>query len=180
MANTVWEHINILKGGKNAHHKSTTNMAMRMADGKIATNTKENIGVFDPHFSKLLNSERAIDKSVLDLIQQCRKLRSINKRITFMGVNKAINRLKRGKAPGLNGVPLEALKAMNPTMRREIHGCVGKADYKSWHKSRCVTVPNLACNVGFCVCRLHPPNNSHLCLLLTCQQCWPNRSATFC
>ena len=35
---------------------------------------------------------------------------------------------------------------MNPTMRREIHGVVsdffiGKADYESWHKSRCVTMP---------------------------------------
>jgi hypothetical protein len=49
--------------------------------------------------------------------------------------------LKRGKSPGLNGVPPEAFKAMNPTMRLETHGFVsdyfeGKADYEGWHKSR--------------------------------------------
>ncbi len=43
---SAWEHINMLKGGKHAHHKSTTNMPMRMANGKIAMNAKENIGVF--------------------------------------------------------------------------------------------------------------------------------------
>ena len=38
----------------------------------------------------------------------------------------------------------------------------------------------LADNVGICVCRLHPPNNRHLCLLPTCRQCWADRSATSC
>ena len=69
-----WEHINILK---------------------IAMNAKENIGVFGQHFFKLLNSERAINKSVLHLIQQCHKLRSIDKQITFMEVNKANTRPER-------------------------------------------------------------------------------------
>ncbi len=34
-------------------------------------------------------------------------------------------------------------------------------------------------NEGICVCRLHPPNDRHLCLLLTCQKCRPDTSATF-
>ena len=60
--------------------------------------------------------------------------------------NPIINKLKVGKAPGLNGVPPEALKAMNPMMCREINGFIsdyfeGKADYEGWYKSRCVPVP---------------------------------------
>ncbi len=35
-------------------------------------------------------------------------------------------------------------------------------------------------NVGICVCRLHPPNDRHLCLSPTCQKCRPDKSATFC
>jgi hypothetical protein len=61
-------------------------------------------------------------------------------------VNKAINKLKKEKAPGLDGVPSEALKAMNPAMRQEILRFIsdffeGEADYEGWHKSRCVPVP---------------------------------------
>ena len=143
---SAWEHINMLKGGKHAHHKSKTNMPMRMANGKLQWMPKRILEYSSHNFSKLLNSERAINKSVLNLIQQWHKLRGIDTHITFTEVNKAISRLNRGKAPGLNGVPLEALKTMNPIMRREIHGLVSdlfevKADYKSWHKSRCVTVP---------------------------------------
>ncbi len=38
----------------------------------------------------------------------------------------------------------------------------------------------LAGNVGICVCRLHPPNDRHLCLSPTCRLCRADRSATFC
>jgi hypothetical protein len=66
---TAWEYINILKGGKITHHKSTINMAMRNPVNKsIAINSKENINVFGPHFSKVLDSKRTTDKTVLNLI----------------------------------------------------------------------------------------------------------------
>jgi len=38
----------------------------------------------------------------------------------------------------------------------------------------------LAGNVGICVCRLHPPNDRHLCLSTTCRDMSADRSATFC
>ena len=38
---------------------------------------------------------------------------------------------------------------------------------------------SLAGNVGIFVCRLHPPNDRHLCLLPTCRQCRPNTLVTF-
>ena len=143
---TAWENVKILKGGDTTHHKPTINMAMRKPDGSIATNAKENLSVFVPHFSNVLDNERITDKTVLDLIPQRPKLRHLDKPITIKEVNKAINKLKKGKAPGLDGVPPEALKAMNPAMRREILRFIsdffeGEADYEGWHKSRCVPVP---------------------------------------
>ena len=135
-----------LKGGDTTHHKPTINMAMRKPDGSIATNAKENLSVFGPHFSKVLDNERTTDKTVLDLIPQRPKVRHLDKPITIKEVNIAINKLKKGKSPGLDGVPPEALKAMNPAMRREILRYIseffeGEADYEGWHKSRCVPVP---------------------------------------
>jgi hypothetical protein len=35
--------------------------------------------------------------------------------ITLREVKAAINKLKKGKSPGLNGIPAEELKAMNDT-----------------------------------------------------------------
>jgi hypothetical protein len=66
--------------------------------------------------------------------------------ITFAEVDKAINKLKLGKAPGLNGIPSEAYKAMGKAMQLRIHCYVGRffdgtMDYKGWHRSQCVPVP---------------------------------------
>jgi hypothetical protein len=61
-------------------------------------------------------------------------------------VKRSINKLKRGKAPGLNGIPPEALKAMNDTPRWTVHKHVsdffdGKTNHERLHKSQCVPVP---------------------------------------
>jgi hypothetical protein len=58
---------------------------------------------------------------VLDLIEQKPCLAAINLPITFREVKHAINKLKKGKTAGLNGIPPEALKAMDNTMRRIVH-----------------------------------------------------------
>ena len=49
--------------------------------------------------------------------------------------------------------------------------------HEKWDKTK--RLIHLAGNVGICVCRLHPPNGRHLCLLLTCRQSRPNTLATF-
>jgi hypothetical protein len=66
--------------------------------------------------------------------------------ITFAEVNRAINKLKKGKSPGLNGIPPEALKAMDNVSRRMIHRHVcdffdGTIDHEGWHRSQCIPVP---------------------------------------
>jgi hypothetical protein len=58
-----------------------------------------------------------------------------------------INKLKKGKAPGLNGIPPIALKAMDDTPQWTVHKHVsdffnGKTDHEEWHKSQCKPVPN--------------------------------------
>jgi hypothetical protein len=47
----AWEHIRLLTGGTMVHHKKKVTMAMKMADGKLAMNGKENMSVFGPHFN---------------------------------------------------------------------------------------------------------------------------------
>jgi hypothetical protein len=79
------------------------------------------MSVFGMHFHNVLNNHRPVDTTVLDLIQQKPRLDAINVPITFREVEAAINKLKKGKIPGLNGIPPEALKAMNNTPRQIVH-----------------------------------------------------------
>jgi hypothetical protein len=111
----AWEKIRILTGGETAHHTTNVNMSMRLINGELASNAKENMSVFGAHFHKVLNNNRPVDQTVLDLLEQKSCMTSIDNpiRFAFAEVKRAINKLKKGKAPGLNGIPPEALKAMD-------------------------------------------------------------------
>ena len=142
----AWENIRTLTGGESAHHKRVINMAMKLQDGSLATNSKENMSVFAPHFANVYNNHRPVDFEILHKIKQREVLTSIDSPITYEEVNAAINKLNAGKEPGLNGVPPEALKAMGTEMRQRIHEYVaeffeGKVDHEGWHRSQCVPVP---------------------------------------
>ena len=65
----AWENIRLLTDGA-AHHKTNINMAMKLDNGKLASSAKENMSVFSMHFHKVLNTQRPVDDTVLDLIQQ--------------------------------------------------------------------------------------------------------------
>jgi hypothetical protein len=117
----AWENIHLLTGRETAHHKTNINMAMKLENGDLASNAKENMSVFGMHFYKVLNNHRPVDNSVLNLIKQKPCLTAINAPITLKEVKHAINKLKKGKAPGLNGITPEALKAMDDTPRWTVH-----------------------------------------------------------
>ena len=100
--------IHLLTGGTTVHHKRQVTMAIKMEDGRLASNSKENMSLFGPHFDRVYNNHRPVDLSVLENVPQCPTLRDIDSPITFEEVNHAINKLKSGKSPGLNGIPPEA------------------------------------------------------------------------
>jgi hypothetical protein len=121
-------------------------MAMKMANGKLATNGKENMAVFGPHFHCLFNNHCPVNHTILADPPQCPTFHDINSPITFDKVYSAINKLRNGKNPGLNGIPPKAYKAMNAEIQRRVHMYVaaffeGEADYNGWHTSQCVPVP---------------------------------------
>jgi len=70
----------------------------------------------------------------------------INNPISFTEVKQAINKLKKGETPGLNGIPPNALKAMDNVSRQTVHRHVcnffeGEVDHEGWHQSQCIPVP---------------------------------------
>jgi hypothetical protein len=122
----AWEYIRILRGSKATHHKKSVNMAMRIPDGSLVASSTKNMGVFGLHFERVFSNHRPVDFSLLDLIPQQEQLMEIDRPITFAEVDKAINKLKSGKAPGLNRIPPEAYKAMEKAMRLQIHRYIGQ------------------------------------------------------
>jgi len=76
-------------------------MAMKLENGDLASNAKENMSVFSLHFHKVLNNYRPVHNSVLELIDQKPCHTAIDTPITFREIKRAINKLKRGKHPAL-------------------------------------------------------------------------------
>jgi hypothetical protein len=99
----AWENTHLLTGGETAHHKTNINMAIKLENGDLVSNAKENMSVFGMDFHKVLNNHRPVDNSVLNLIEQKPCLTTIDAPITLKEVKHAINKLKRGKAPKGNG-----------------------------------------------------------------------------
>ncbi len=109
----AWECIRLLTRGTTVHHKKKAQVAMKMANGKLANNGEENMAVFGPHFDCVFNNYHPVDPTILTDIPQHPTLHDIDSPITFDEVDAAINKLKNGKSPGLNDIPPKAYKAMN-------------------------------------------------------------------
>ena len=93
----AWEYIRILTKGETAHHRMAKDMALRRANGKIATNDNKNMERAYPHFQEVLNNHRPVDFSVLEPLQQSNAKHELDAAITWDEFNKAVNKLKTTK-----------------------------------------------------------------------------------
>ena len=104
------------------------------------------MAVFGPHFECVFSNHQPVNLSVLDLIPQQEQLMEIDRQIMFSEVDKAINKLKPDKAPGLNCIPPEAYKAFGRKIQMRIHCYIGQffdgtRDNNGCHRNQCVPVP---------------------------------------
>ena len=106
----AWENNHILSGGKTAHHMTNLNMSMRLENGELASNARENMSVFGVHFHKVLNNHQPVNHTVLDLLEQKPCMTSIDNPISFTEVKRAINKLKKGKHQASTAFPLKHSK----------------------------------------------------------------------
>ena len=119
---------------------------MKMENGKLSTSDPEHMSVFYPHFQRVFNNHQNVDLSMLDLVRQRQIIWDLNDPISWDEFDQTVNKLKNGKAAGLNGILSEAFKAMNGDVRQKVYQYIckfwsGEADYKGWHKCKCVPVP---------------------------------------
>ena len=101
--------------------KSSTVTPLRSKDGSHLI--KDEKGILDrwkEHFNDLLNRESIIDESFIDRIPQSDIKWVLNDKPSKDEVNKAIDQLKLGKAPGRDGITVEMLRYGGDATRESV------------------------------------------------------------
>ena len=109
----AWESVCGLSEGDTSHPTLTTVMLIQLTNGELATTDAEIASVFGPHFHRIFNNHIPIDWPVLDKIKQREVMDKLDQTISWEEINKSATKLANNKAPGLNGVPLNAFKALD-------------------------------------------------------------------
>ena len=109
----AWESVWVLSGGDTIHNASPIVIRMRLPNGELATTDAENASIFGPHFHRVFNNNRPIDWPLLDNIKQREVMDELDQPISWDEIKKSTTKLENDKAPGLNGVPHNAFKALD-------------------------------------------------------------------
>ena len=97
-------------GGDSGHHIKPKTMAMMMENGKLSTNNKGHMSVFDPCVDKFLNAESTTYALTAEYIKQQEGCPNLDKDLERAKLLRVMRALKNDKAPGLNSVPPNAFK----------------------------------------------------------------------
>ena len=107
-----WQAITTLKEGILGLHKSSDIMRFANEDGTFTTSDEE-VEILSKFFHDVYNRNVSIDWSVLEEIKKKPTLKQLNDPLTRMEFNQAIKKKILHKAPGLNGVTPNAIKALD-------------------------------------------------------------------
>jgi hypothetical protein len=106
MAKNSWEHMKEMQDAFSGHHSKPVAMKMRMENGELANNAKQqNMQVFVKHFITLYNTHRNYAIDTACFVKQREIDKSLAEQITWTEYRKAIVKLKNDKSPGENGIP---------------------------------------------------------------------------
>ena len=111
--NKAWQSVCVISGGDTSHHASPTIMRMRLPNGELVRTDAENASVFVLHCDRLFNNCIPIYWTVLYIINQIDVMKELDTPIPWDEKSKTTTKLANYKAPGLNGVPPNAFKALN-------------------------------------------------------------------
>ena len=114
--------------------------------GLLASTDAENLSVMGPHFEKVYTNHQQVAWEMLDAIPQRSEMMELDSEITWEELQQAIEKLKNGKAPGLNDVPPDAFKSLTQNNLANLLEQLNllwheEADFEEWHEGRVVPVP---------------------------------------
>ncbi|MGH3053611.1 MAG: hypothetical protein ACRDL7_01375, partial [Gaiellaceae bacterium] len=120
---SAWKAMRTVVAGIKGHwHMPKEIKNMIMPDGKKAKTDKENAQVISKHFKdNVFARESTYSSAAVDQIKQRPFNESLAAQPTFDEFKSIVHRLKDRKAPGPNGIPIEAFKAMDNNNLRMMH-----------------------------------------------------------
>uniref|UniRef100_K7E0P4 RNA-directed DNA polymerase n=1 Tax=Monodelphis domestica TaxID=13616 RepID=K7E0P4_MONDO len=99
-----------------------TTTPLLSSDGDTLIKDKKGISNrWKEHFSQLLNQPSSVDQSTLDQIPQNRTIEQLDVPPSIKEVQKAIQQMSAGKAPGKDGIPIKVYKALNGKALQAFH-----------------------------------------------------------
>ena len=117
-----WQAITTLKGGILGHHISPDIMRFANEDGTFSTSDEEVVKLLSKYFHDVYNRNVSIHWSVLEELKNKPTLKQLNDPLTRLDFNRAIKKIIIHKAPGLNGVSPNAIKALYDENRNVLFG----------------------------------------------------------
>ena len=134
----AWKMAREIEAGVTGHHAKTVAMKMKMENGKLASNDKENMKVMAAHFTKVYNTRRECNSEAVTLLKQRETLEPMGDPISWSEFKKAVVKLQNDKSPGENEVPPNAFKSMDAENLGAVYEYIcdfweGNADYDEWH-----------------------------------------------
>ena len=95
---------------------------LKSADGESLCTDKESIlNRWSEHYATLFNANRQVSAGALSNITQQPPQEDLDKNPTIHEVERAISQMKSNKAPGVDGIPPEALKHGGPVLCSRLH-----------------------------------------------------------
>ncbi|KAI8521282.1 hypothetical protein Bbelb_010360 [Branchiostoma belcheri] len=101
----------------------TTNKSapLKCLSGETITDREKQMERWLEHYSELYSRENTINESALDSIDTLSVLWDLDAAPTLEEVSKAIDSLRSGKAPGMDGIPPEVIKSAKGVLLPELH-----------------------------------------------------------
>lgn len=111
----AWEAMRRLVGGLTGHWKTPTEMKeLMMEDGRTAQSPADCATAISDHFSKhVFAIESSFDETAIASLADRAIDWSLNDPPSFTEMKTALMKMKDRKAPGPNGVSIEAIKALS-------------------------------------------------------------------
>ena len=107
----MWKAVTTLKEGIQGHHKSPDIIILKNRTRVFFLKLMKKMWTYYRFISKNFNSRVNIDWEVLNDLRQKPVNNNINSPLSWKKLLIAINKLNLHKAPGLNGISLNVIKA---------------------------------------------------------------------
>ena len=87
-------------------------MKMRISNGKLASNEKENLKVWEDHLTKVYNNDRPRYALAVELTKEQEPSTELDRNISWKDFTRAFGKIKCDKASGVTEVPANVFKCL--------------------------------------------------------------------